>query len=118
MAKRLGKLQAFLREQKLDALLIKSKTMKKYMDTLTGSGCQILLMRDQGYLIVDGRYLVEANEREHDLQIVQHMPHTGGNGYLGVVEELLHKHGGGELAATGEGTLAHGGSRCRYPFAG
>ena len=38
MAKRLGKLQAFLREQKLDALLIKSKTMKKYMDTLTGSG--------------------------------------------------------------------------------
>ena len=100
MAKRLGKLQAFLREQKLDALLIKSKTMKKYMDTLTGSGCQILLMRDQGYLIVDGRYLVEANEREHDLQIVQHMPHTGGNGYLGVVEELaaqacLYKHGGG-----------------------
>ena len=92
MAKRLGKLQAFLREQKLDALLIKSKTMKKYMDTLTGSGCQILLMRDQGYLIVDGRYLIEANEREHDLQIVQHMPHTGGNGYLGVVEELLHKH--------------------------
>ena len=92
MAKRLGKLQAFLREQKLDALLIKSKTMKKYMDTLTGSGCQILLMRDRGFLIVDGRYLVEANEREHDLQIVQHMPHTGGNGYLGVVEELLHKH--------------------------
>ena len=76
----------------VDALLIKSKTMKKYMDTLTGSGCQILLMRDQGYLIVDGRYLIEANEREHDLQIIQHMPHTGGNGYLGVVEELLHKH--------------------------
>lgn len=44
MAKRLGKLQTFLQEQKLDALLIKSKTMKKYMDTLTGSGCQILLM--------------------------------------------------------------------------
>ena len=63
MAKRLGKLQAFLQKQKLDALLIKSKTMKKYMDTLTGSGCQILLMRDQGYLIVDGRYLIEANEQ-------------------------------------------------------
>ena len=82
MAKRLGKLQTFLQEQKLDALLIKSKTMKKYMDTLTGSGCQILLMKDRGFLIVDGRYLVEANEREHELQIVQHKPHTGGNGYL------------------------------------
>ena len=55
MAKRLGKLQAFLQKQKLDALLIKSKTMKKYMDTLTGSVCQFLLMRDHGYLIVDGR---------------------------------------------------------------
>lgn len=92
MAKRLGKLHMFLQEQNTDALLIKSKTMKKYMDTLTGSGCQILLVRDQGYLIVDGRYLVEAKTREHDLQIVQHMPHTGENGYLGVVEELLHKH--------------------------
>ena len=44
MAKRLKKLQKFLEDEKLDALLIKSKTMKKYMDTLTGSGCQVLIL--------------------------------------------------------------------------
>ena len=60
MAKRLGKLQTFLQEQKLDALLIKSKTMKKYMDTLTGSGCQILLMKDRGFLIVDILVLLKS----------------------------------------------------------
>lgn len=92
MAKRLKKIQRFLTEQKLDALLIKSKTMKKYMDTLTGGGCQLLIMADHGYLIVDGRYLTEAHEREHDLKIILHSPHESGRNYLGTVEELLKKH--------------------------
>lgn len=92
MAKRIEKMQEFLKNHNLDALLIKSKTMKKYLDTLTGSGVQILLMRDAGYLILDGRYLTEANEREHDLQIVLHAPHKTGRNYLGTVEELLKKH--------------------------
>lgn len=63
MAKRLKKLQKFLEDEKLDALLIKSKTMKKYMDTLTGSGCQVLILKDAAYLIVDGRYITEAKQR-------------------------------------------------------
>ena len=49
MAKRLKKLQKFLEDEKLDALLIKSKTMKKYMDTLTGSGCQVLILKAVSY---------------------------------------------------------------------
>lgn len=93
MAKRIKKLQTFLREYPLDALLIKSKTMKKYMDTMTGSGCQVLLMKDAGYLIIDGRYLVEAQACEHDLEIILHSPHKSGRNYLGTVESLLKKHG-------------------------
>lgn len=92
MAKRIPKLQQFLIDQKLDAFLIKSKTMKKYIDTLTGGGCQVLLTREQGYLIVDGRYMTEAKEREHDLQIILHSPHKTGRNYLGTVEELLKQH--------------------------
>lgn len=92
MAKRLKKLQNFLMEQHLDAILLKSKTMKKYMDTLTGGGCQVLIMKSHAYLIVDGRYLTEANEREHDLKIILHAPHKTGRNYLGTVEELLKKH--------------------------
>lgn len=92
MAKRIKKIQAFLEEKQIDAFLIKSKTMKKYLDTMTGSGCQVLIMKDHGYLIVDGRYLTEANEREHDLEIILHSPHRTGRNYLGTVEELLQKH--------------------------
>ena len=92
MAKRIKKIQAYLAEQNLDAILIKSKTMKKYLATLTGSGCQILITKDTGYLIVDGRYITEAKEKEHDLQIILHAPHKTGRNYLGTVEELLHKH--------------------------
>ena len=93
MAKRLKKLQKFLEDEKLDALLIKSKTMKKYMDTLTGSGCQVLILKDAAYLIVDGRYITEAKQREHDLTIILHAPHKTGRNYLGTVEELLKQHG-------------------------
>lgn len=92
MAKRIKKIQAYLAEQNLDAILIKSKTMKKYLATLTGSGCQILITKDTGYLIVDGRYITEAKEKEHDLHIILHAPHKTGRNYLGTVEELLRKH--------------------------
>lgn len=92
MAKRIRKLQAFLKDNDLDAILIKSKTMKKYMDTVTGSGCQILLTKEQGYLIVDGRYLIESKEKEHDLNIILHAPHKTGRNYLGSVEKLLNLH--------------------------
>lgn len=93
MAKRIKKIQEFLKEENLDALLIKSKTMKKYMNTMTGSGCQVLILKNHGYLIVDGRYLTEANQMEHDLEIILHAPHKTGRNYLGTVETLLKKHG-------------------------
>ena len=64
MAKRINKIQEFLDEKDIDALLIKSKTVKKWMNTMTGSGCQVLITKEHGYLIVDGRYITEAKEKE------------------------------------------------------
>lgn len=93
MAKRIDKIQEFLKEKKIDAILIKSKTMKKWMATMTGSGCQVLITQKNGYLILDGRYLTEAKEKEHDLEIVLHNPHLTGRNYLATVEMILKKEG-------------------------
>ena len=76
----------FLDEHKLDALLIKSKTMKRYLGTLTGSGCKVLFTRDRGFLIMDGRYVNEAREREFDLEF---RVHEQGTSYLAELERAL-----------------------------
>lgn len=91
MAKRIKKIQDFLLENQIDALLIKSKTVKKWMDTMTGSGCQVLITKKNGYLIVDGRYITEAKEKEHDLKIVLHNPYLTGHNYLMTIKEILEK---------------------------
>lgn len=70
MAKYIEKIQEFIKENQVQALLLKSKSMKKYMDTLSGSGCQILITLNEGYLLLDGRYLEEAKLKEKDLQII------------------------------------------------
>lgn len=86
MAKRIHKMIHFIQNQQIDALLIKSKTMKRYMDTMTGSGCKVLFIHEKGYLIVDGRYITEAKEKEQNLQI---RLLEIGQSYLEVVNELL-----------------------------
>lgn len=98
MAKRIDKIQTYLIEHDIDAILLKSKTMKKYVSTMTGSGCQLLIMKQQGYLILDGRYETEARQNEHDLQIILHNPHVTGKNYLQKVEELLKEHNCKSLA--------------------
>lgn len=89
MAKRINKIQDFLNEKGIDALLITSKTMKKWMETMLGSGCKVLITQSQGYLILDGRYMTEAKEKEHDLKIILHNPHTTGKNYLAAVKNIL-----------------------------
>ncbi len=86
MAKRINKIMNFIQKHQIDALLIKSKTMKRYLDTVTGSGCKVLFIREKGYLIVDGRYITEAKEKEHDLEI---RLLDIGQSYLEIVNELL-----------------------------
>lgn len=89
MAKRIERVQNFLKEKDIDAILLKSKTMKKWMSTMLGSGCKVLITRSKGYLILDGRYITEAKQTEFDLEIILHNPHTTGRNYLAAVEKIL-----------------------------
>ena len=89
MAKRIDIVQSFLKEKNIDALLLKSKTMKKWMSTMLGSGCKVLITKTKGYLILDGRYITEARQTEFDLEIVLHNPHITGRNYLAAVEKIL-----------------------------
>lgn len=89
MAKRLEKIKRFINNKNIDAVLIKSKTMKKYIDTLTGGGCQVLITKNKSYIVIDGRYIAEAEEKEKDLEIILNETHKTGKSYIDVVIELL-----------------------------
>lgn len=73
-----------------DALLVTSRTMKKYLGTLTGSGCRPLITRNHAYLMLDGRYVNEAREKEGVLELVEH---EQGESYLKHVRRLLSAEG-------------------------
>ncbi|WP_308002566.1 Xaa-Pro peptidase family protein [uncultured Parolsenella sp.] len=88
-------IRAFLADNGLDAFLVKSKVMKRYLGTLTGSGCKVLITPNAGYLICDGRYLVEAQEREHDLTL---RVHAQGTSFLEPLAEVLGELGCATLA--------------------
>ena len=70
MAKHIENIRKELGRHRADAIYLKSKTMKKYLDTMTGSGCQILIAKEKGYLLLDGRYVEEARQKERDLEII------------------------------------------------
>lgn len=105
MAKRISKIQSFLCENNIDALYMKSKTMKKWMATMTGSGCKILVTKNKGFLILDGRYLTEAKEKEHDLEIVLHNPHLTGKNELETIASLLRQENCQSLGVESSQTL-------------
>ena len=68
MNARVESVRALMDERGLDALLIKGKTLKRYLGTVTGSGCKVPSPARRGYLIMDGRYVNEAADIEHDLE--------------------------------------------------
>lgn len=77
MAEHLDRIRNLLDCKKLDAILIRSKAMKRWMRTMTGSGCSVVVSRDDGWLLVDGRYINEARACEHDLTVSLLATQTG-----------------------------------------
>lgn len=59
---RIQKIRSILEEKQIDAILIKSRSNKRYLGALTGSGVKVLVTRDELYQIMDGRYSNEARE--------------------------------------------------------
>lgn len=93
MAKHMKRYKQLLQDKQLDALVLKSKTVKKHLNTLTGSGVFILITREQEYIILDGRYIVEAREKEKDLEIILNTPAASKKSHYQVISEIMIKHG-------------------------
>lgn len=93
---RVETVRSLLEQCELDALLIKGKTLKRYLGTVTGSGCKVLITREGGYLIMDGRYVNEAEGLEHDLEFCVH---EQGVSYLGELSRLVESLGIRRLGA-------------------
>lgn len=86
---RIQKIRSILEEKQIDAILIKSRSNKRYLGALTGSGVKVLVTRDELYQIMDGRYSNEARETTNGFIPVVH---EQGNSYLDEVVRLLGSH--------------------------
>ncbi|GAB2027609.1 M24 family metallopeptidase [Lactovum odontotermitis] len=92
MVYRLEKVTSLLDEQRLDAVLINDKVTKRYLRTMDGGGCHILITRTDAFLILDGRYLEEARGREHDLNLILWNPQDEGSSYLTWIKKYMTEH--------------------------
>ncbi|MFV0393167.1 MAG: M24 family metallopeptidase [Coprobacillaceae bacterium] len=92
MAKHIQEYKRLIETHNMDALLIKSKTVKKHLSTLTGSGVLILITKDKDYMILDGRYIIEAKENEKDLEIVLNTPAASKKSHYDIVMEIMDQH--------------------------
>lgn len=93
MARNIGNIKNILEKLKLDGVLIKSKTLKKYLGTLTGSGVLVLITKNDGYLILDGRYIEEAKESERDFAIIENTPAKSKLSHFDVVKKIYKDNG-------------------------
>ena len=98
MAKKIKEIRNMLVEKEIDAVLIKNSVVKRWMNTLTGSGCQILITRNNQYIILDGRYVEEARELEHNLEIILVNPHLNGETHNSAIKRLIDEEGLNSLA--------------------
>ena len=86
---RIQKIRSILEEKQIDAILIKSRSNKRYLGALTGSGVKVLVTRDELYQIMDGRYSNEAKETTSGFIMVVH---EQGSSYLDEVVRILGSH--------------------------
>lgn len=105
MARNIDKLRDLLDKRGLDAVLIRSKTMKGWMGTQTGSGCFVVIDHDGAFLVLDGRYVAEAREREHDLTI-DLLPSQSREALYDRLERMARERDWRRLGLEGDETLA------------
>ncbi len=105
MARNVDKLRSLLDQAGVDAILIRSKTMKGWMGTMTGSGCTVVVDQDDAMLLVDGRYVEEAREKEHDL-VIELLPSQSADAIYKRLGELAGEKGWKSLGLESDETLA------------
>lgn len=103
MNKRILEIRKLLDEKNFDSILIKSKTNKKYINALTGSGVKVLITKNEVYEIMDGRYINEAKSYKNDFIIVEH---SQGNDYIKEINKIIKDQGLKNIAVEGNQILA------------
>ena len=86
METRIQKFRTILEEKNVDAILLKSKTNKKYIGALTGSGVKVVITKDHVYQVMDGRYINEAKETTTGFE---NIVFNQGDSYLKAVKEVM-----------------------------
>lgn len=86
MNNRLHNIRHILDEKQVDAILIKSKSNKRYVGALTGSGVNVLITKNKIFQIMDGRYINEAKENTHGFV---NIVHEQGKSYLDNVSSII-----------------------------
>lgn len=92
MAKHINKIKELLNILNIDAALIKSKTIKKYLDTVTGSGIHLFITKDKSYAILDGRYVEEVKEKESDFEIIENTPAKSQKSHFDIINNIMNEH--------------------------
>lgn len=69
---RVAKVQAALKEQNLDALLVSSAYNLRYISNFTGSAGLSVVTQDEAYFITDFRYTEQAGNQASHMTIVEH----------------------------------------------
>ncbi|MGD9678007.1 MAG: M24 family metallopeptidase [Vulcanibacillus sp.] len=72
MNKRLNKLRDEFAKNKIDAMLITSKTNRKYITGFTGSSGYALVTQDKAILITDFRYIEQAKNQVNGFEVIMH----------------------------------------------
>ena len=64
-------LQAKLKQENIDAMLIASEENRRYLSGFTGTFGYVLLSQSEGWFFTDSRYTLQAREQVKDLKVVQ-----------------------------------------------
>ncbi|MDV4150362.1 Xaa-Pro peptidase family protein [Clostridium sp. AL.422] len=89
MARHIENIKELIKKLNIDGILIKSKTTKKYLDTLEGSGVQLLITKGNAYAIMDGRYVLEAMEEEHNFIIIENTPAQSNKSHFDIIYNIF-----------------------------
>lgn len=69
---KVAKIQAALKEQNLDALMVSSAYNLRYISNFTGSAGLSVVTQDEAYFITDFRYTEQAGDQAGHMTIVEH----------------------------------------------
>lgn len=83
---RINKVKGVLERHSLDAFLVSNMKNIRYLSSFTGDTGKMLIIKDDAYIIVDGRFTEQA-EKESNVTVVDYS-----GSFVNTIKKLLEKH--------------------------